>query len=199
MKRIISLVLCVLLLTCSFAQTVFAEDIFFNTLNDQATLTNIKDLETYTVGYTIGCNCSNDWNLQLIERAEEEGSIGYSYAATVTAGSTVSAQINCFDSEDMSLAIIAIATDENGEEVARVEKGKTDNREMAEAELTVPENAKKVGFFLFAIPRSISLEYSVAYSVTLEMTVDGKEEFPIAPVGSAGTQDTEGETDDQNA
>lgn len=198
MKKIISLILCVLLLTCSFAQTVFAEDIFFNTLNDQATLTNIKDFETYTVGYTIGCNCSNDWNLQLIERAEEDGSIGYSYAATVTAGSTVSAQINCFDSEDMSLAIIAIATDENGEEVARVEKGKTDNREMAEAELTVPENAKKVGFFLFAIPRSISLEYSVGYSVTLEMTVDGKEEFPIAPVGSAGTQDTEGETDDQS-
>lgn len=200
MKKLIRTIVCTLLVFCILPGAAFADDIWHNTLNDQVTLTDAKNFKTYTIGYTIGCNCKRDWNLQLVEQAQEGGSIGFSYMGTVTAGSTFSAQINCTNGEEMSLGIIIVAADENGEELEKIEVGNgDDNRELVEAEFEVPENAKSVGLIMLAIPRAIDLEYSVGYSIIMEMTVDGKEEAPVsAPIsGNTDAQSDGDPTDEQ--
>lgn len=192
MKKLIRTLVSALLMLCILPGAAFADDIWRNTLNDQVTLTDAKNFKSYTIGYTIGCNCSRDWDLELVEQAQEDGSIGYSYMGSVTAGSTLSAQINCANPEDMSIGIVAKAADENGEELVVIEDGNgNDSREMIEVELVVPENAKAVGLIMLAIPRSIDLEYSVGYSIIMEMTVDGKEEAPVSAATPEEVENTD--------
>ena len=195
MKRIISLVLCVLLLTCSFAQTVFAEDIFFNTLNDQQYFTDTKNFVQYTAGYTIASNCSNDWNLGFTEG--EDG--GY-YTATVTAGSTLTFQINCpGGGENVNLGIMLGAANAEGEKIGGYEAGNSeDRREVVDGEYLIPDDAKTVEILMLAIPHALNFDEGGMAGIAMVLNVEGKEESPLAPVGSTDTQNTEGETDDQS-
>ncbi len=196
MKKIISLVLCVLLLTCSLAQTVFAEDIYFNTLNDQQYFTDTINFVQYTFGYTIVSNCKNDWNLALAE-SEEDGSY---YTATVTAGSTLTFQINCpGGGEAVNLGIMLGAANAEGEKIGGYEAGNSeDRREAISGEYLIPDDAKTIEILMLAIPHDINFDEGGMAGVAMVLNVEGKEEGPLAPAGSTDTQNTEGETDDQS-
>lgn len=197
MKRMISLSLCTLLMLCLFAPTVFAEDIFHNTLNDQVTLTDVENFKTYTIGYTVACNSSSDWNLRLIEEEKDNAVFGQSYTACVRAGCTLSAQLTSF--EDMGLGVFLVAYDENGQEIGGTEAGNGEsNAETVNAEFTVPEDAAAVGIFLMAMPRQGGIGAPGSLSITVEMTVDGTEKAPVGTAGLNDSPDTNNPPDGNN-
>lgn len=196
MKKIISSSLCALLTLCIFTSTAFADDLFRNTLNDQVTLTDAENFKTYTIGYTAACNSSSDWNLQLVEEATENGSVGYAYTGTVKAGSTLSAQIN--SAEEMGLGFYIVAFNKDGEELDRVEVGnENDSGGMVDGELTIPDDAASAGILFMAAPRENHYENFISFALTIELTIDGKEETPVAGTAEneSGTPEPSGSSE----
>ena len=172
MKKVISLCLSALLLLCSFVPAA-AADLYFNTLNDQQYFTDTVSFVQYTVGYTIASNCKKDWNLKF---ENTEGSDGY-YSATVTAGSTLSFQLNCpGGGEAVNLGIMLAAANEKGEKIGGYEAGNSEDRsEALSGEYLIPDDAKTIEIIMLALPHKLKLGDVSGAGVAMVLTVDGKE------------------------
>ena len=186
MKKVISACLCVLLLLCSFVPAA-ADNLSFNTLNDQQYFTDTVNFVQYTVGYTIASNCKKDWNLKF--ENTEDGD-GY-YSATVTAGSKLSFQLNCpGGGETVNLGIMLGAANANGEKIGGYEVGNSENRsEAISGEFLIPDDAKTIEIIMLALPHKLSLGDVSGAGVAMVLNVEGKE-------GSSGIGGLFGKNDD---
>lgn len=195
MKKLFGICLCVLLLLCSFAPAAFADDIWHNTLNDQQNFTDTVNFVEYTVGYTIASNCKNDWNLEQTETVED----GEYYTATVTAGSTLSFQLNCpGGGENVNLGIMLAAADEGGNQIGGVEIGNSEDRSDAlSGDYLIPDDAKVVEIIMLAIPHDLNLDDVGMAGVGMVLNVEGKEEISGGISGGLLGNDNEDEGTDK--
>ena len=195
MKRLFGICLCVLLLLCSFAPAAFADDIWHNTLNDQQNFTDTVNFVEYTVGYTIASNCKNDWNLEQMETGED----GEYYTATVTAGSTLSFQLNCpGGGKNVNLGIMLAAADEGGNQIGGVEIGNSEDRSDAiSGDYLIPDDAKVVEIIMLAIPHDLNLDDVGMAGVGMVLNVEGKEKISGGISGGLLGNDNEDEGTDK--